>query len=107
MMIFDNILTPESDPVFESAIIGDIAGDPFEYMLNASYECALMESEIGLESIRLEYAYLHEYGIEPITESNIIVTVFEAIKKAITTAFTKIAEFFKSIFSSSESSVSE
>lgn len=107
-MIFDNISTQIStDPIFESAVINDITGDPFEYILRASYECALMESEINLTAIQMEYSYLREYGIEPIAEANVISTVFNAIKNAIVTAFKRIAEFFKNIFSSSETAISE
>ncbi len=107
-MIFDNISTQIStDPIFESVEINDITGDPFEYILSASYECALMESEINLTAIQMEYSYLREYGIEPIAEANVISTIFSAIKNAIVAAFKRIAEFFKNIFSSSETAISE
>lgn len=108
-MIFDNILPsiPVEDPIFESVAIDDINTNPFEYMLYASYECAMMEQEINLTAISMEYSYLRETGIEPIAESNIITTIFSAIKNAIVEAFRKIAAFFKKIFSSSEEAIAE
>lgn len=107
-MLLDNILSPEyHNSILESVKIEDITGDPFEYMIHATYECAYMEGQINLNAICAEYNYLRENGVEAIGESNIIVSIFTAIKNAIVKAFTAIKSFFQSIFNKSGEAIAD
>ena len=98
------ILTENSIINNNLGAVEECTGDPFEYILNASYDCAYMEAQINLSAICSEYAYLRENGVEAICEANIIVSIFTAIKNAIVKTFNAIASFFKSICTKSASS---
>lgn len=104
-MIFESYLQPIAENMnMNLNAYNDIQGSPFEYMIGAAYECAFMQNQINLMAMCEEYNYLRENGtVEPIHEANIVVKIFSAIKNAIATVFRKICEFFKSIFSRSNS----
>lgn len=97
-----DIYTESSNP-FDGIMLDlrDIE-DPFNFITEAVYENKLIEANINLCILSEEYSYLRANGGQELTlvqESNIIGTIFTAIKNAIKTAFKKICEFFKSIFS--------
>lgn len=104
-MIFESFLQPIAETMTTNLdMYDDIQGSPFEYMIGAAYECTFMQNQINLMAMCEEYNYLKENGtVEPIHEANIVVKIFSAIKNAIVTVFRKICEFFKSIFSRSNS----